>query len=166
MSDNQNKAVPGWVNFLFWGAIAAGILYAVFTQGFLNQSDAVSVRDGLGERYVVPTIDIIPVRNQAAIEAGAETYARVCTACHGVNLGKGNVGPSLIDAEWWHPPASETHLAKLVLGGISASMAKEGVPMPARGGQGLSNEEVWQIIYYISEENATVERDAVPNVSE
>ena len=81
MSDNSNnKAVPGWVNFLFWGALVGGVLVAIFSQGFLNQPDTVSVRDELGQRYVVPSIDIIPVRNQAAIDAGEQTYGRVCVA--------------------------------------------------------------------------------------
>lgn len=164
MSDNSNsKAIPGWVNFLFWGALAAGILYAIFSQGFLNQPDAVAVRDDLGQRYVVPTLDIIPVRNAEAIEAGEATYQRVCVACHGGNL-EGGVGPNLADGEWWHEPATETNMAKLVMNGVSAGEARgpNKVPMPARGGQALSNEEVWQVIYYLSDRNDTLQQDAVP----
>ncbi|MCB1171366.1 MAG: cytochrome c [Leptospiraceae bacterium] len=164
MSDNKNsKAIPGWVNFLFWGALAAGVLYAIFSQGFLNQPAAVSVRDEMGQRYVVPSIDIIPVRDAAAIEAGKETYGNVCAACHGGDM-KGGVGPNLTDPQWLHQPATETNLAKLVMNGISAgeTLAPSKVPMPARGGQPLSNEEVWQVIYYLSDTNGNIEQDAVP----
>ena len=164
MSDNStNKAVPGWVNFLFWGALVGGVLVAIFSQGFLNQPDTVSVRDELGQRYVVPSIDIIPVRNQAAIDAGEQTYGRVCVACHGANL-EGGVGPNLKDNEWWHQPASETNLAKLVMNGVSAgeALGPNKVPMPARGGAPISNEEVWQVIYFLSDQNGSIEQDAVP----
>ena len=165
MSDNKNsnKGIPGWINFLFWGVLAAGVLYAIFAQGFLNQSDAVAVRDEMGQRYVVPTIGIVPGRTQEAIDAGDKTYHRVCIACHGANM-EGGVGPKLSDAEWLHAPAAESHLAKLVMNGIPAAQTKapSGTPMPARGGQPLSNEEVWQVIYYLSSKNPSIQQDAVP----
>ncbi|HTO68297.1 MAG TPA: c-type cytochrome [Myxococcota bacterium] len=75
----------------------------------------------------------------AAIADGAQTFATICSACHGPDA-HGLVGPSLVDPYWKY-------------GGTDADRFKtvnEGRPggMPAWGPQ-LGTERIWKVLAYI-----------------
>lgn len=168
MSEHHNnpetKSTPGWVAYLFFLVLVIGIGATIYQLGFRAQSRQSMIREEMGTETIKPTIEIIPVRDASAIANGEATYKRVCLACHGMNL-EGGVGPNLKDTEWYHPPAKETNLYKLVVNGISGAQAVKGVAMPAKGGAPISNIEVWEVIYYLSSRNPSIEKDAVSNVN-
>jgi cytochrome c5 len=167
MSEHNNnpetKPVPGWVAYLFSLVLVIGFGATVYQVGFRSQSRQSMIREEMGTEIIKPTIEIIPVRDAKAIANGEAVYKRACSACHGQNL-EGVVGPNLKDTEWYHPPAKETNLYKLVTNGISAAQAVKGVPMPAKGGASISGVEVWEVVYYLSSRNPSIEKDAVSNV--
>lgn len=167
MSEHNNnpetKSTPGWVAYLFFLVLVIGIGATIYQVGFRAQSRQSMIREEMGTETIKPTIEIIPVRNAQAIADGEAIYKRTCFACHGQDL-EGGVGPNLKDAEWYHPPAKETNLFKLVVNGISQAQAVKGVAMPAKGGASISNTDVWTVIYYLSSRNPSIEKDAVSNV--
>lgn len=167
MSEHNNnpetKSTPGWVAYLFSLVLVIGIGATIYQVGFRAQSRQSMIREEMGTETIKPTIEIIPVRDAKAIANGEATYKRACFACHGMDL-EGGVGPNLKDTEWYHPPSKETNLYKLVSTGISGAQAVKGVPMPPKGGAAISGIEVWEVIYYLSNRNPSIEKDAVSNV--
>ncbi|MFI5315600.1 MAG: c-type cytochrome [Myxococcota bacterium] len=88
-----------------------------------------------------------PYRGDAAALAdGAQTFATICSACHGPEA-HGLVGPSLVDP-YWKYGASDADRFKTV---------SEGRPggMPPWGPQ-LGAEKIWKVLAYI---------DSLPKVS-
>jgi len=159
----ENKPTAGWVSYLFYIVLVIGIGASIYKVGFRSESRQSLIREQMGTQIIQPTISIIPVRNAQAIADGEATYKKTCVACHGANL-EGGVGPNLKDAEWYHPPATETHVHKIVLQGVPQAEAVKGVAMPPKGGFPISEIDVWNIVYFLSSQNATIEKDAVSNV--
>jgi cbb3-type cytochrome c oxidase subunit III len=99
----------------------------------------------------------VPVYGQTA---GAPTSAVIargdsvfhgagnCYACHG-SKGEGLVGPSLIDAEWIHSKGTIEEIAVQVAKGIPKEQSKSGIPMPAKGGSAISDEDVKAVAAYV-----------------
>ncbi|MBX7057268.1 MAG: cytochrome c [Leptospirales bacterium] len=163
MSHNDTKGVPNWILFLFFGALLAGVGYAIFMQGFLGQSNAQSLRASQGLDFVQPrSVAPPPPRSPAAIASGEKTYQQVCVACHGANR-EGGAGPSLSDATWLHYD-NEVNLGRLIMRGVPGGQTKQpsGTPMPARGGQSISDVQVWEVVYYLSSKNGSIVKDAAP----
>jgi cytochrome c oxidase cbb3-type subunit 3 len=71
-----------------------------------------------------------------------------CYACHG-SKGEGLVGPSLIDAEWIHSKGTAEEIAAQVIKGIPKEQAKSGIPMPAKGGSSISDDDVKAVAAYV-----------------
>lgn len=162
MSNTDNKGVPNWILFVFFGSLLAGSLYAVYKHGFLGYDRSMDLRTAQGAAYVTPSIMIIPQRTPQAISNGEATYQRACVACHGAQL-QGVVGPALIKAQWLHFN-NEDKMARMVMRGIGPAESVTGGVMPARGGAPLSDREVWEVIYFISSKNpGSMVQDAVPN---
>lgn len=162
MSNNHNNT-PGWVAYLTGAIVLIGLGYAVYVVGFRGQTHQGMINQELGITTIEPKMELVPQRTAATIANGEATYKKVCFACHGANM-EGGVGPNLKDADWYHPPAKESNLYKLVSGGISGAQAKKGIPMPAKGGATLSGEQVWEVIYFLGSKNPSIEKDAVPNM--
>jgi cbb3-type cytochrome c oxidase subunit III len=72
----------------------------------------------------------------------------MCYACHGSNA-QGSVGPNLTDAEWIHGDGSVEMIAATVTAGIPKEKAKSGIPMPAKGGSSISDEDVKAVAAYV-----------------
>jgi cbb3-type cytochrome c oxidase subunit III len=72
----------------------------------------------------------------------------LCYACHGSNA-QGAVGPSLTDAEWIHGDGSYDMIVATVTSGIPKEKAKNGIPMPAKGGSSITDEEVKAVAAYV-----------------
>ncbi len=86
----------------------------------------------------------------AAIAKGDTIFhkAGLCYACHGSNA-EGAVGPSLTDAEWLHGDGSYDMVVSVVSAGIPQEKAKKGIPMPAKGGSTISDEDVKAVAAYV-----------------
>jgi cytochrome c oxidase cbb3-type subunit III len=161
---SNERSFPNWILYLFAASIVGGILYVVFMNCFLGCTAAESYRESTKMYAVQAPVEIVPARTEAAIKNGENTYKTICAACHGQNM-EGIIGPSLSDKEWWHA-STEVELAKLVMKGISMSEAKSPSPnkvaMPAKGGASITNEQVWEVIYYLSSKNESITKNAVP----
>ena len=74
----------------------------------------------------------------------------LCSACHGP-LGKGLVGPDLTDTEWFHGSGRYEEIVDRIESGVTADQAKNtmGAIMPARGGAGITDEQVKAVAAYV-----------------
>jgi cbb3-type cytochrome c oxidase subunit III len=71
-----------------------------------------------------------------------------CYACHG-SKAEGLVGPSLVDAEWIHSKGTMEEIAEQVATGIPKERSKSGIPMPAKGGSTISDDDVKAVAAYV-----------------
>jgi len=87
---------------------------------------------------------------QAMVDRGKDVYAKqgLCFACHGQE-GKGLVGPSLADDVWLHSKGSFEEIVAQILKGVPKEESKSGVPMPAKGGSSISEEDVRAVAAYV-----------------
>src|SRR5690348_6643494 len=72
----------------------------------------------------------------------------LCYACHGANA-QGVVGPNLTDSEWIHGDGSYDFIVATVTSGIPKEKAKGGIPMPAKGGSSISDDDVKAVAAYV-----------------
>lgn len=149
MSNPTPAGVPNWILFLFAGSLVVGAAYGIFNHVFLGPTPI--------NAYVIPTVAEIPPRTPENVQLGEELYGRACVACHGQNR-EGLVGPSLADAEWWHH-SNEQDMGKLIMRGIAAGQSVSGQIMPPKGGAGISDADVWRVVYFLSEKNGSIEKD-------
>lgn len=91
-----------------------------------------------------------PGATQAMVDRGKEVFTKqgLCYACHGQE-GKGLVGPNLTDDTWIHGKGSWEEIIGLVANGIPKEQAKGGVPMPAKGGSSISDDDVKAVAAYV-----------------
>lgn len=87
---------------------------------------------------------------QAMVDKGNEVFHKtgLCYACHGQD-GKGLVGPNLTDDVWLHSKGSFEELVAQVTKGVTKEESKSGVPMPAKGGSSISDDDVKAVAAYI-----------------
>jgi cbb3-type cytochrome c oxidase subunit III len=87
---------------------------------------------------------------QAMIDKGNEVFHKggLCYACHGQD-GKGLVGPNLTDDVWLHSKGSYAELITQITKGVTKEESKSGIPMPAKGGSSISDEEVKAVAAYV-----------------
>ncbi len=71
-----------------------------------------------------------------------------CYACHGTNA-QGAVGPNLTDAEWLHSKGSFEDIVAQVTKGVPKEESKSGIPMPAKGGSSISDDDVKAVAAYV-----------------
>ncbi|MGH7499983.1 MAG: c-type cytochrome [Gemmatimonadales bacterium] len=71
-----------------------------------------------------------------------------CYACHGANA-QGVVGPNLTDAAWIHGDGSYDFIVATVTKGIAKEESKSGIPMPAKGGSAITDDQVKQVAAYV-----------------
>lgn len=87
---------------------------------------------------------------QAMVDKGKEIYLKqgLCYACHGQDA-KGLVGPNLTDDVWLHSKGSFDEIVKQIAAGVTKEQSKSGVPMPAKGGASISDEDVKAVAAYV-----------------
>lgn len=71
-----------------------------------------------------------------------------CYACHG-SKAEGLVGPNLTDAEWIHSKGSYDEIVAQINHGVTKEESKTGIPMPAKGGGTLSDDDVKAVAAYV-----------------
>ncbi len=84
------------------------------------------------------------------VAKGNEIYHKqgLCYACHGQD-GKGLVGPNLTDDVWLHSKGTFEDIVKQVTTGVTKEQSKSGVPMPAKGGSSISDDDVKAVAAYV-----------------
>ena len=87
---------------------------------------------------------------QALVDKGTEIFHKqgLCYACHGQDA-KGLVGPNLTDDVWLHSKGTYEDIVKQVTTGVPKEESKSGVPMPARGGSTISDDDVKAVAAYV-----------------
>jgi cbb3-type cytochrome c oxidase subunit III len=87
---------------------------------------------------------------QAMVDKGNEIFhkAGLCYACHGQD-GKGLVGPNLTDDVWIHSKGTFSELIASITKGVTKEESKSGVPMPAKGGSTISDDDVKAVAAYV-----------------
>jgi len=89
---------------------------------------------------------------QAMVEEGRRIFAGagLCSACHGPDA-KGLVGPDLTDNEWFHGSGTYQEIVDRIKTGVTAEQARNtmGAIMPARGGSGITDEQVSAVAAYV-----------------
>jgi len=106
-----NNPLPLWWLYAFYMTIVFSVLYVAYyhvgpgqtllgayTEKVALIEDARAASSGVG----FDSAGIVALKGDAArVQAGAETYAATCAACHG-DVGQGTIGPNLTDAYWLH----------------------------------------------------------------
>ncbi len=86
------------------------------------------------------------------VSQGKEVYAGagLCYVCHGAE-GKGmpGLGANLTDAEWVHSDGSFEGIVQTVMNGVESGKSTTGTAMPAKGGSGISDEQVKAVSAYV-----------------
>jgi mono/diheme cytochrome c family protein len=116
-----------------------------FTRLALSLAVAVLVQAGTAQAQGLPA-----GVTQAMVDKGNEIYHKqgLCYACHGQDA-KGLVGPNLTDDVWLHSKGGYEELVAQIAKGVSKEESKSGVPMPAKGGAGISEEDVKAVAAYV-----------------
>ena len=127
----DNK-LPGWWVWLF---IITVVFSAIYLLGYQvagwwpSQSKeyeiAMAELDEMKKSAKQNTVDVatmIPLTDVASLEAGKETYKKICSTCHGQN-GEGLVGPNMTDDYWIHADSVNNRvtiqdLYKVVITGV------------------------------------------------
>lgn len=88
----------------------------------------------------------------AMVEEGKSIFegAGICVTCHGQDgSGLPNLGGDLTDEEWLHSDGSYEAIVETVMTGVTAEESTVGVPMPAKGGTNISDEQVRAAAAYV-----------------
>jgi len=123
--------------FTFFRTGAAGILLAAL------------VVPGLAAQ-AGPKDSLPPGVTEATVARGRDLYLGpgICLACHGAD-GKGPIGPDLTDSLWIHSDGSVAGILETLKSGVSDQASRSGTPMPARGGSGLTDDELAAVAAYV-----------------
>ena len=88
----------------------------------------------------------------AMVEEGKGIYngAGICMSCHGAT-GEGipNLGTNLTDDEWLHLDGSYEQIVENIMTGVTAQESSSGVPMPAKGGTAITDDQVKAVAAYV-----------------
>jgi cbb3-type cytochrome c oxidase subunit III len=88
----------------------------------------------------------------AMVEEGKGIFsgAGICMSCHGPN-GEGieGLGANLTDDEWLHSDGEYESIVQSIMDGVTAQESSSGVPMPAKGGTAISDEQVRAVAAYV-----------------
>jgi mono/diheme cytochrome c family protein len=88
----------------------------------------------------------------AMVEQGKTIFegAGICATCHGpAGAGIPSLGTNLTDAEWLHSDGSYEAIVATVMNGVTAEASSSGVPMPARAGTNITDEQVRAAAAYV-----------------
>ena len=89
---------------------------------------------------------------QDAVDKGKAIFtgAGNCYACHGQNA-QGMLGPTtnLVAHQWLHSDGSYQGIIAYIKKGVTKEESKSGIPMPARGGSNITDDQVNQVAAYV-----------------
>lgn len=87
---------------------------------------------------------------QAMIDEGQALFhgQALCSSCHGENGAGTALGPNLADETWLHSGGSFAEILATINDGVPMP-AESMIPMLARGGSGISDEQSAQVAAYV-----------------
>jgi len=88
----------------------------------------------------------------AMVEEGKGLYggAGICMTCHAPDgTGVPNLGADLTDDEWTHSDGSYTEILATIIDGVTADASTSGVPMPAKGGTSITDDQARAVAAYV-----------------
>jgi mono/diheme cytochrome c family protein len=86
------------------------------------------------------------------VAQGKDIYAGagLCYVCHGADgSGMPGLGADLTDDEWLHGDGSFESIIETVMNGVDAAKSTAGTPMAAKGGSGITDEQVKAVAAYV-----------------
>lgn len=86
------------------------------------------------------------------VERGGEIFrdAGLCYTCHGRDgTGRPGLGTNLTDSEWLHGDGSYEYLLERIDDGVPARVSSTGVPMPPRGGSGITDDQLEAVAAFV-----------------
>jgi cytochrome c oxidase cbb3-type subunit 3 len=142
----EDHPIPLWFNAAWVATWVIGIAYIIWYLALSDWSSRgqwraeVAAAAKSAPAAIAPAAGGNPYRGDAAaIADGAQTFATICSACHGPEA-HGLVGPSLVDSYWKYGASDSDHFKSVM----------EGRPggMPPWGPQ-LGAEKVWKVLAYV-----------------
>jgi cbb3-type cytochrome c oxidase subunit III len=132
---------------------------AISDAGDAVEKAADDVKDAMDEagEAVAEAVDAIKQEmpegvTKETIAKGKAVYEGpgICSSCHGP-AGKGipSLGANLTDSEWLHSDGSYAGITKTVMEGVTAQASSSGVPMPAKAGTNISDDDVKAVAAYV-----------------
>ncbi len=100
----------------------------------------------------MPGQELPPGVTPEMVERGGEIFrdAGLCYTCHGRDgTGRPGLGTNLTDAEWLHGDGSYEYLLERIDDGVPARVSTTGVPMPPRGGSGITDEQLQAVAVFV-----------------
>jgi len=141
--------LPPWWKWLFYLTIIFSIIYSIRLFVF-HADDLVQAREyeivvkkaaeANPETTSTSNFEVVLLTDQADLEAGKETWVKICSACHLVD-GGGIVGPNMTDNYWIHGNKVED-LYRIVADGV---IEKGMIPYKTQ----LSEKARLQVVSYI-----------------
>jgi disulfide bond formation protein DsbB len=132
----------------FWTALATGALF-VFTLPALILFFVLSMPQPQPAQWEVEAaaLGLTPYE----LASGASTYARSCAVCHGPEAeGVPNLGKPLRNSAFVQSQSDEALFELIVKGRAPSDPTNTtGALMPPRGAQGLSDEQIHEVIWYM-----------------
>lgn len=131
-----------------WTALATGALFA-FTLPVLMLVFVLSMPEPQPARWEVEAASLGLTPYELA--SGASTYARSCAVCHGPDAqGVPNLGKPLRNSAFVQSQSDETLFELIVQGRAPSDPANTtGALMPPRGAQGLSDEAIHEVVWFM-----------------
>ena len=116
----------------------------------LRVAGALTLLSGLAAAPAMGQAPLPDGVTQAMVDKGNEIFHKsgLCYACHGQDA-KGLVGPNLTDDVWLHSKGSYAELVEQVTKGVTKEESKSGIPMPAKGGSSISDDDVKAVAAYV-----------------
>lgn len=142
-SESRNSEDPH-----FWAALATGALF-VFTLPVLMLIFVLLMPEPQPVRWgaEAAALGLTPFE----LASGASTYARSCAVCHGPDAqGVPNLGKPLRNSAFVQSQSDEALFELIVKGRAPSDPTNTtGALMPPRGAQGLSDEQIHEVIWYM-----------------
>jgi mono/diheme cytochrome c family protein len=118
--------------------------------------DAAGAMDEMGddaEDAMAGATQELPAGVTAAMVAEGKTIyagAGICSSCHGpAGEGIPNLGANLGDGEWLHSEGDYEGIVQTVMTGVTADKSSSGVPMPAKAGTNITDNQVKAVAAYV-----------------
>jgi mono/diheme cytochrome c family protein len=104
-----------------------------------------SASDGMGQELPEGVTTAMVDQGKTIFEG-----AGICTSCHGpAGEGIPNLGGNLTDSDWVHSDGSYEALVATITNGVTAEASTSNVPMPARGGTNITDDQVRAAAAYV-----------------
>ena len=117
-----------------------------------DESTTPAAAEGQAAETQQQAVDLPEGVTMEMVNQGREIYAGagLCYTCHGAT-GEGvpGLGANLTDEDWLHSDGSFEGILETVTNGVDTSASSSGTPMAARGGSGITDDQVRAVAAYV-----------------